>query len=136
MIIGLAGTRNRATLRGSLANRSSIASAPASRKGAASPFLEQGAAGISGKRLERFGHERREDGQHPVRLLPRLGGRPAGGGLRVRVLPTGPRRLDGFGSRSRVLKLVDGVLPVGVGVLEEDAAVKRDVHPQFSEGLP
>jgi hypothetical protein len=36
------------------------------------------------------------------------------------MFPTSPRRLNGFGSRPRFLRLPDGVLPVGEGVLEED----------------
>jgi hypothetical protein len=72
----------------------------------------------------------------PVRLLARLGGHPAVVGLAVRVFATGSGRLNGFKSRARSLRLVDGVLPVGVGVLEEnlvaqpfagDAALRLDV---------
>ena len=57
-------------------------------------------------------------------------------GLAVRVFATGSRRLNRFKSRARSLGLVDGVLPVGVGVLEEnlvaqpfagDAALRLDV---------
>lgn len=38
----------------------------------------------------------------------------------MRMFPTGPGGLNGFGSRAWVLRLAGSVLPVVVGVLEED----------------
>jgi crotonobetainyl-CoA:carnitine CoA-transferase CaiB-like acyl-CoA transferase len=45
------------------------------------------------------------------------------------MFPVDHRSLDGFESRARILRLVDGRLPVGVGVLKEDHLA----HPLASE---